>query len=262
MVRRLRGGALVPLALVALATTLTPEAWGHRSRAWLRGLLPGGPPGALGAMGAMGCEACGEAARRSLAAESALAEERELRLAAESRAAGLSAVAEVLPEVPAALRLAAEVTLRDDSSPFSRTIWIDRGTEQGVAEGQPVLSGRALVGRVLAAGPWTAQVRTVLDPRLAVRVVDGRSRVEGVARGAGAEALRVDLVRRGADVAEGDPLVTGGPGGFAPAGLLVGRVTRNARRTYGDHEELEAAPAAEPALVDRVVVLLLPEGGR
>lgn len=105
------------------------------------------------------------------------------------------------------------------------TIDIDAGTANGVSDGNPVLAGDGLVGRVTDATSRGAKVLLVADPQFSVGVRDVRSGVTGVVTGRARQRPILELVDGSADVARGDVLITSGfEGARFPAGIPVGAV--------------------------------------
>lgn len=121
----------------------------------------------------------------------------------------------------------AEVTAGSVSNFDPFVLEINRGSSNGVAENQPVLSGQSLVGRVDEARRGSARVRLLSDPDVGVGVqVVGKDEV-GILRGQGeGELLIVDAgIEVGADVEVGDLIVTSGLGrSLYPENLAIGTV--------------------------------------
>ena len=69
--------------------------------------------------------------------------------------------------------VAARVIARDASVWFN-TITINRGTSAGVAVNMPVVTGGGIVGRVIAAGPWSSQVMLITDEKAGAGAVVGQ----------------------------------------------------------------------------------------
>ena len=105
------------------------------------------------------------------------------------------------------------------------TLLVDRGRDAGLAPGMPVVSGGALVGRVVEVWPSEAAVLPVTDPASAVGVRLGGSGAVAVAQGRGpGVALRLDLLDPARPVEPGEVVVTSGlRHSRFPAGLVVGR---------------------------------------
>ncbi len=112
-----------------------------------------------------------------------------------------------------------------DLTGLRQIIGINRGTNDGVEEGMPVLaSGGSLVGVVMLARPNSAFVRLVTDPDSSIRALHQRSRTEGVVNGDTLGNLSVQFVPQTTEVQPGHTFVTSGFGGLLPKGIPIGQV--------------------------------------
>jgi rod shape-determining protein MreC len=111
-------------------------------------------------------------------------------------------------------------------SNFAATIQIDKGRNDGVAVGMPVVGAGGLVGQVVIANHGSSTVRLVTDGQSTVGVVFGTPSVLGVANGQGAGSpLRANDVPTGSDVKVGQVMFTDGlQGAEYPPGIPVGTV--------------------------------------
>ncbi|MBI4730038.1 MAG: rod shape-determining protein MreC [Acidobacteria bacterium] len=112
-------------------------------------------------------------------------------------------------------------------SNFERTLFIDRGTADGVRRGMPVMGGAGLVGRVINAGTGSSEVLLIVDRSCAVagRLASGGE--TGTIEGTGGRDLRFELLNPEAKVKAGDQVVTSGyEGGVYPPGIPIGTVTK------------------------------------
>lgn len=113
-----------------------------------------------------------------------------------------------------------------DVDPFRQQILLNKGKNQGVEIGQPVIDAHGLVGVVLERNQETARVLLLTDTGFAVPVQSVRSGERAIATGSGTGGeLRLNYVPRTSDFMEGDQLVTSGLGGRFPAGYPVGVIT-------------------------------------
>jgi len=143
----------------------------------------------------------------------------------------------------------------EDASSWFRTVMIDKGTEQGVVEGLPVVVAEGVVGRVIRSSPRYARVLLVTDASSAVASLLQDNRARGVCRGQG-EELVFDFVLRQEDVHVGDRVVTSGMGGVFPKGLVVGHVRSVDRQEFGLFQAIEVTPAVDFSHLEEVLVLL------
>ena len=104
---------------------------------------------------------------------------------------------------------------------------IDKGSDDGLAEGQPVVTGAGLVGRLEQVDRARSIVRLATHPdfRVGVRLVDSQD--EGLARGTGdQDVLVLDAgIRADASVSVGEVVTTSGGRSLFPADIPVGRVS-------------------------------------
>jgi rod shape-determining protein MreC len=137
-------------------------------------------------------------------------------------------------------------------SNFSHAIEIDKGTDDGLAVGMPVVTGGGLVGRISRASGSTATVQMVTDPEFRVGVRVAETGELGTARGRGRdEPLTVDTaIDPDTEVPDGTGLVTSGVDrSVYPAGIPVGEVTSTRAGSGGLALELVIEPLID---VDRL----------
>ena len=157
----------------------------------------------------------------------------------------------------------ARVYSRSNSSWYS-TIEINKGSSDGVAENQPVINGKGLVGKVQTVSDGNAVVMLLSDADFGVSGLAAEADQPGsILPVAGSPGdLLFDLVPDAKEVRTGDSIVTAGtisdrlPSPF-PQGLLIGSV----KRIEGEGEldrTIHVAPAADLRNLDFVQVLTEP----
>jgi rod shape-determining protein MreC len=145
------------------------------------------------------------------------------------------------------------------TSPISRTMRIDVGTQDGVEMGNPVISGAGLVGRVQTVVAGYSEIELIVDSRSAVDVVIQKSRARGILRGKGEdEECSVDYVVRTAKVEVDDKVVTSGLGGAYPPGFAVGMVTMVSSPKVGNFRKVEVRPLVQFDILEEVLVVMNP----
>jgi rod shape-determining protein MreC len=117
--------------------------------------------------------------------------------------------------------------LYDARDPAVHKVVLDRGTQNGIMVGLPVIDHAGVVGQVTRVFPYTSEVTLLTDKEQAIPVQVLRSGLRSVAYGRGQSGL-LDLrfVAPNADILVGDVLVTSGLDGVYPAGLAVAKVTQ------------------------------------
>jgi rod shape-determining protein MreC len=117
--------------------------------------------------------------------------------------------------------------LYDARDAFIRKIIVDRGTQHGVAPGQPVIDDIGIVGQVTRVFPFTSEVTLLTDKDQAIPVQVVRTGLRSIAYGQGhSGSLDLRFMPVNADIKNGDILVTSGIDGVYPAGLSVAKVVQ------------------------------------
>lgn len=133
---------------------------------------------------------------------------------------------------------------------------IDRGEEDGVRVGMPVVTPDGVVGQVVRAVGSSADVMLLTDPASRIGGVVQRTRVRATVTGTGdGHRLSLDYVRREDDLRDGDVLVTAGSDGIFPRGLRVGTVSAVSRPPVGMFLRATLEPSVELARVEEVLVV-------
>ena len=115
--------------------------------------------------------------------------------------------------------------LRTSLDSFNQTMTIDKGFEDGLAVGMPVMSPNGLIGQIESVAAYTAQIRLLTDPNSGVAVIIESSRAQGVLTGSYSGLLYLELIPPDVTVVPGDAIITSGGGGVYPKGIIIGEVT-------------------------------------
>jgi rod shape-determining protein MreC len=150
--------------------------------------------------------------------------------------------------------VAARIVGKDPSLWF-RSVVIDRGTNDGVAKGMPVVTGDGVVGQVFAVSPNFAKVLLAISPSSAIDVLLQKSRVRGILKGAGSLTCSLEYVLKTVDVQEGDQVVTAGYGGLFPTGMPVGVVSKVMKQRRGMFLEIEVTPTVDFLTLEDLLVI-------
>jgi rod shape-determining protein MreC len=150
-------------------------------------------------------------------------------------------------------------------SPSSPRMEIDRGREDGVHRGDPVVAGVALIGRVRSVHAMSAAVMLITDPLFSVAARTGRERVFGIAEPYGSGGLQLGLTQRPKAVVMRDRVYTAGTPASRPdlrsaypAGILIGTVSHVDTGTSTLDPVIRIAPAARLDKLTDVQVLTRP----
>ena len=146
------------------------------------------------------------------------------------------------------------------SEPFSQQLVINKGTLNGVYEGQPVIDSKGVVGQIQDVGSNTARVLLISDQSHGIALRAERNDIRVLAQGTGEIGkLQLMFVPHSSELAEGDLLMTSGLGGVYPEGYPVARITRINRNESLPFAEVTADSISALDRV-RAVLLLWPQG--
>jgi rod shape-determining protein MreC len=163
-------------------------------------------------------------------------------------------------------RVAARVIARSPTVWYS-TVTVDKGSDGGLREDQPVITGDGLIGRVSTVSADAAQVTLITDHTSGVSA-------QVVPEGAGGlikpkvgdpTDLLLDFIEKGRPIAKGATVISAGwrsskLESLFPRGIPIGKVTRvdsNERELY---QRVHVRPFADLRRLD-VVEVLVPSGG-
>lgn len=111
--------------------------------------------------------------------------------------------------------------------PMKHSVILNRGSNEGVYPGQPVVDAQGLVGQVVSVTASTSKVLLISDASQAIPVQLVRNGTRFVVEGRGSLfELYLRHVAVTMDIKEGDELVTSGLGQRFPVGYPVARVER------------------------------------
>ena len=152
---------------------------------------------------------------------------------------------------------AAEVVY-DAADSYTRKVIIDKGQVHKVALGSPVLDESGVLGQVTRVYPLVSEVTLVVDPDLAIPVLNVRTGARSVAYGdptVGGTGMELRFMGSNADVQEGDLLTTSGVDGVYPPGLPVARVSRIEHRAESAFSKIYCVPQALTTGARHVIVV-------
>jgi rod shape-determining protein MreC len=135
--------------------------------------------------------------------------------------------------------------LYDARDSATRKIVLDRGSNDNVQLGLPVIDNAGVVGQVTRVFPLTSEVTLLTDKEQAIPVQVLRNGLRSVAHGGGQSGvLELRFVTPNADIVVGDVLITSGLDGVYPAGLAVAQVSKVEQRAGGTFGNVLAQPLA------------------
>jgi rod shape-determining protein MreC len=151
--------------------------------------------------------------------------------------------------------IAASVIGRD-TNPFMHYVIINRGSDDGLRRGMPVVTQQGLVGQISAVIADAARVQLINDPGSTVNVLLQEAETEAVLAGGITGELTLELIPQSAILRSGDLIVTSGYGGSYPANLLVGQVSTIRSNAYDLFQSASVQPAVDFLHLEIVLVIV------
>lgn len=152
--------------------------------------------------------------------------------------------------------LAAQV-IGSSGSEQSRTIYIDKGSRDGIQQDMAVISADGVVGRVISVFKSTSQILLINDQTSGVGAILEQSRVLGVLQGKPSGGLVIEKIMADEEIKAGDKVVTSGGDLIFPKGLLIGTVSRIDKGS--EFLQISIKPAARLDRLEEVLVILKKE---
>lgn len=166
----------------------------------------------------------------------------------------LAALVDYARANPESSYVAADVIGRDPS-PFLHYVIINRGSNDGLQRGMPVITERGLVGRVDAVIADAARVQLITDPLSAINVRLQNSDVEAVLAGSITGDLSLNLIPQDVAVEEGDLVLTSGLGGGYPTDQIIGQLINVRKREADLFQQASVQPAVDFSRLSIVLVI-------
>jgi len=136
----------------------------------------------------------------------------------------LSALLEFARANPEHKYIGASVIGRDPS-PFLNYIIINRGSDDGLKRGMPIVTQNGLAGRIVQVTASGARVSLITDPVTRINVRIEPSRSAAVLTGSITGDITLEQIPQAADVNPGNLILTSGLGGNYPANIIIGQIT-------------------------------------
>ncbi len=142
-----------------------------------------------------------------------------------------------------------------DPSPFLHYIIINRGSNDGILRGMPVVTNQGLVGRIDAVIADAARVQLITDPASTVNVHLKNANTDAVLLGSVTGDISLDMISQDATVQSGDLILTSGLGGGYPPDLIVGQIINVRKLDYELFQQATVQSAVDFTRLDIVLVI-------
>jgi rod shape-determining protein MreC len=166
----------------------------------------------------------------------------------------LSALVDFSRSNPESTYKAASVIGRDPS-PFLYYVIINRGSNDGIRRGMPVVTNQGLVGRIDAVIADAARVQLITDPASSANVHMQNADTDAILLGSVTGDVTLDMISQDATVEAGDLILTSGLGGGYPPDLIVGQVVNTRKLDYELFQQATVQPAVDFSRLEIVLVI-------
>jgi rod shape-determining protein MreC len=140
--------------------------------------------------------------------------------------------------------------------PGSSVVYLDQGTQNGIRKDMGVITPDGVVGKIIAAYPFTSQVLLLSDKESGVGALLASSRTQGPVKGAAEPLLLMDYVSNDEKVSVGEAVLTSGQDRIFPKDLPVGTVVETTVDPKSPFMQIRVKPAAHLDRLEEVLVLL------
>jgi rod shape-determining protein MreC len=153
------------------------------------------------------------------------------------------------------LLVAARVIGYDLSSQYA-TFKINRGTDDGVAVGQAVVTPEGVAGTILSVEKSRSQVLVLTDRYSVIDAIVQRSRARGIVEGRTQTTAQLKYLQRTDDVQTGDLVVTSGLDPSLPPGFPIAKVVAVEKKPHGITQIVELEPMLDASQLEEVLVVI------
>jgi rod shape-determining protein MreC len=149
----------------------------------------------------------------------------------------------------------AAAVIARDVSPFMHYVIINRGSDDGLRKGMPVITQQGLVGRIAAVTAGAARVQLINDPGSSINVILQQSEVEAVLNGLITGEIELDMISQNATIQPGDLVITSGLGGNYPANIVIGQVVTVRSDAFALFQSASVQPAVDFSQLEIVLII-------
>ena len=135
----------------------------------------------------------------------------------------------------------------------SRTVYIDKGSRDGIELNMPVISSAGVVGKVISVFGSSSQVLLINDQQSGVGAILEKSRLQGVLKGKVTGELVIDKIMPDEEVKPGDTVLTSGGDQIFPKGLPLGTVSKTSKGP--EFLQVTIKPAAVLSHLEEVLII-------
>jgi rod shape-determining protein MreC len=142
-----------------------------------------------------------------------------------------------------------------DSTNWASSILIDKGSNHNIEPNLAVITHEGIVGYTISVSPRASKVLLATDPNCNIAAIIQRTRDQGVVQGQLTNYYKMKYLVQGADVIEGDMVISSGLGGVFPKGLVIGKIARINKKSDGLFLDVDIEPSVNFSKLEEVFVV-------
>jgi rod shape-determining protein MreC len=143
-------------------------------------------------------------------------------------------------------RLLISEIINVDVDPYRQLILLNKGSNDEVYQGQPIIDAQGVMGQIIHVGPMSSTAMLITDASHAIPVQVNRTGLRANAFGTGKiDQLNLRHLPHNVDIKVGDLLITSGLGGTFPPNFPVAIISKIEHRVGEPFATIEAKPHAQ-----------------
>ena len=143
-----------------------------------------------------------------------------------------------------------------DPNPFMQYVIINRGSDDGVRPGMPIVSDQGLVGRISQVSSDAARVQLITDPDSLINVKIQPLDEDAILTGSITSELSLDLINLDAEIQPGNIVLTSGLGGTYPANICIGQISSVRKHATDLFQTAAIQPFVDFERVEIVLIII------
>ncbi|MFH2059749.1 MAG: rod shape-determining protein MreC [Pseudomonadota bacterium] len=151
--------------------------------------------------------------------------------------------------------VAAQIIARDPS-PWFKTIMIDKGLNDNLVKGSPVLVSEGIVGQIIEVSNNYSRVLLITDRNSAVDSLVQNTRVRGIVKGNNEDNCSFVYALRKEEVKEGELIISSGLDQVFPKGYMIGRILKATRIHSQLFQDITIETSVDFDKIEEVLVLI------
>jgi len=142
-----------------------------------------------------------------------------------------------------------------DPTNWNASMVVDKGIQDGILAGMPVVNAMGVVGKVAEVSKSTSRVILLNDPQFSVAALVQRPREIGLLSGALQGNCRLRYLSSHANIKVGDNVITSKLSSSFPEGLLIGEIVAINKRDDYTQAEYIVKPAVSLSKIEEVLII-------